>query len=184
MTEQLTETPDLVDTDLVDAASATEETLAVPTVELRPALEAVLMVADQPLDHMTLASAVGYPPDEVQQALVALAAEYAEQGRGFDLRNVAGGWRFYTREELASVVETFVLEDGFCMSAAELTAVLSSRIRKFNNGVWGPGPEDERTGLRSINLRLSRPAAPKFPELDLLKTIAENHGVDIFIDSS
>lgn len=81
-------------------------------------------------------------------------------------------------------LETFVLEDRFCVSAAELTAVLSSRIRKFNNGVWGPEPEDERTGLRSISLRLSRPAAPKFPELDLLKTIAENHGVDIVIDST
>ena len=59
------------------------------------------MVADQPLDHLTLASAVGYPADEVAEALDALAAEYAEQGRGFDLRNVAGGWRYYTREEFA-----------------------------------------------------------------------------------
>ena len=82
----------------------------VPVVELRPALEAVLMVADQPLDHLTLASAVGHPPQEVQQALAGLAAEYAEQGRGFDLRNVAGGWRFYSRDEFAPVVEKFVLE--------------------------------------------------------------------------
>jgi segregation and condensation protein B len=78
--------------------------------EIRPALEAVLMVADQPLDHLTLASAVGRPPGEVAAALEALAGEYAEQGRGFDLRNVAGGWRFYTREEYAPVVERFVLE--------------------------------------------------------------------------
>ena len=46
----------------------------------------------------------------MRQALAGLAAEYAEQGRGFDLRNVAGGWRFYTREELAPVVEKFVLD--------------------------------------------------------------------------
>ena len=85
-------------------------TLAVPIAELRPALEAVLMVADQPLDHLTLASAVGYPPDQVAEALQALAGEYTDQGRGFDLRNVAGGWRFYTREEYAAVVERFVLE--------------------------------------------------------------------------
>jgi segregation and condensation protein B len=85
-------------------------TLAVPIAELRPALEAVLMVADQPLDHVTLASAVGYPPEEVRAALEGLAFEYAEQGRGFDLRNVAGGWRFYTRDEYAAVVERFVLE--------------------------------------------------------------------------
>lgn len=86
------------------------EALAVPLAELRPSLEAVLMVADQPLDPATLASAVGYPVDEVVAALAALAAEYTEQGRGFDLRNVAGGWRFYTREEYAVVVEGFVLE--------------------------------------------------------------------------
>jgi segregation and condensation protein B len=86
------------------------ETLDIPLADLRPALEAVLMVADQPLDHVTLASAVGYPPGEVAAALQALAEEYAEQGRGFDLRNVAGGWRYYTREEFAGVVERFVLD--------------------------------------------------------------------------
>lgn len=88
----------------------TEEALAVPVAELRPALEAVLMVADEPLDEIALASAVGYPEAEVSAALAALAGEYDEQGRGFELRNVAGGWRFYTREEFAAVVEGFVLE--------------------------------------------------------------------------
>jgi segregation and condensation protein B len=68
------------------------------------------MVADQPLDEVALATAVGYPAHEVADALAALSREYTEQGRGFDLRNVAGGWRFYTREELAPVVEGFVLE--------------------------------------------------------------------------
>jgi segregation and condensation protein B len=87
-----------------------QEVLDVPLADLRPALEALLMVADQPLDHLTLASAVGCPAEEVRQALAGLAAEYAEQGRGFDLRNVAGGWRFYTREALAPVVEKFVLD--------------------------------------------------------------------------
>jgi segregation and condensation protein B len=89
---------------------AAPETLAVPLAALRPALEAVLMVADQPLDEVTLASAVGYPVAEVVAALESLASEYDEQGRGFDLRHVAGGWRFYTREEYASVVERFVLD--------------------------------------------------------------------------
>ena len=84
--------------------------LELEMLDLRPALEAVLMVADQPLDHLTLASAVGYPPGQVSAALQSLAEEYAEQGRGFDLRNVAGGWRYYTREEYAPVVEQFVLD--------------------------------------------------------------------------
>ena len=88
----------------------TDEVLAVPVAELRPALEAVLMVADQPLDQVTLATAVGYPVAEGSGALSDLAREYDEQGRGFELRNVAGGWRYYTREELAPVVEAFVLD--------------------------------------------------------------------------
>ena len=94
----------------IDEAQDAQETLAVAVAELRPSLEAILMVADQPLDQVTLASAVGYPVEEVAEALAALAAEYDEQGRGFELRSVAGGWRFYTREEFAPVVEAFVLD--------------------------------------------------------------------------
>lgn len=78
--------------------------------DLRPALEALLMVADQPLDVVTLASAAGHPVVAVDRALADLAREYDEQGRGFELRNVAGGWRYYTREEFAAVVEGFVLD--------------------------------------------------------------------------
>ena len=92
------------------AAETSAETATEPLAELRPALEAILMVADQPLDAVALATAVRYPEAEVVEALGALAAEYDEQGRGFELRNVAGGWRYYTREELAPVVEAFVLE--------------------------------------------------------------------------
>jgi segregation and condensation protein B len=93
-----------------EVAVTESETLAVPLADLRPALEAVLMVADQPLDQVTLATAVGYPVAEVAEALTALAGEYDEQARGFELRNVAGGWRYYTREEFAPVVEKFVLD--------------------------------------------------------------------------
>ncbi len=91
-------------------AAGEPEPLGVALAELRPALEAILMVADQPLDAATLASAAGCPVAEVEDALRALAAEYDDQGRGFELRPVAGGWRFYTREAYAPVVESFVLE--------------------------------------------------------------------------
>ena len=87
-----------------------EQTLDIAVADLRPALEALLMVADQPLDVATLASAAGHPVDQVAATLTELADEYTEQGRGFELRNVAGGWRYYTREEYAAVVEAFVLE--------------------------------------------------------------------------
>jgi segregation and condensation protein B len=106
----MTETDTVPDT-APDTGSATaDEQLAVPVAELRPSLEAVLMVSDQPLDDVSLATAVGYPAEEVSAALHALAADYTEQGRGFELRNVAGGWRFYSRDEYAAVVEAFVLE--------------------------------------------------------------------------
>jgi len=106
----VTETLEQAPTEPVGTSVTDEPALDVPLAELRPALEAVLMVADQPLDHLTLASAVGHPAEEVAQALAGLAAEYDEQGRGFELRHVADGWRYYTREELAPVVEGFVLE--------------------------------------------------------------------------
>jgi hypothetical protein len=94
-------------------------------------------------------------------------------------------------------LQEFILEDRFCMSAAEVTEVLSSRIQNFSTGVWGPmaspssssssatNQDRPRTaGLKVVRLKLSRPAAPKFPELDLLKQVAENHGVDISIHSA
>ncbi len=92
--------------------SETDEsaTAEVAPVDLRPGLEAVLMIAEAPLDHLTLAQAVGHPPAEVAAVLAELAAEYTEQGRGFELRELAGGWRFYSREEFADVVSAFVLE--------------------------------------------------------------------------
>jgi segregation and condensation protein B len=82
----------------------------VPAEAAKPALEAVLMVADEPLDHLTLAQAVGLPPRVVTTALAELAAEYTEQGRGFELREVGSGWRYYSRDEYADVVERFAVE--------------------------------------------------------------------------
>jgi segregation and condensation protein B len=104
--------------------------LELEMLDLRPALEAVLMVADQPLDHLTLAQAVGHPPSDVVEALTALADEYTEQGRGFELRNIAGGWRFFTREEYAGAVERFILDGQqarLTQAALETMAVVAYR---------------------------------------------------------
>jgi segregation and condensation protein B len=115
--------------DELDRRSPDEPVADEPERErLRPALEAVLMVADQPLDSLTLATAVGHPPEEVARALSALAEEYAAQDRGFDLRNVAGGWRYYTREEYAAVVERFVMDGQqarLTQAALETLAVIA-----------------------------------------------------------
>lgn len=99
-------------------------------LHLKPAVEAVLMVADQPLDHLTLAQAVGHPPGEVDTVLRELAVEYDEQDRGFQLRNIAGGWRYSTRDEYAPAVERFVLDGQqarLTHAALETMAVVAYR---------------------------------------------------------
>jgi segregation and condensation protein B len=78
--------------------------------ELSASLEAILMVVDEPADEIMLAQVLERPRAQVRDVLVELAAGYTAQGRGFELREVAGGWRFYTRAECAAVVEKFVLD--------------------------------------------------------------------------
>jgi segregation and condensation protein B len=92
------------------------------------AMEAILMVADQPLDHVTIAQAVGAPPAAVRSALVGLAESYTVQRRGFDLREVGGGWRYYTREEYADLITRYVMEgqtSKLSQAALETLAVVA-----------------------------------------------------------
>ncbi|MCA2190331.1 SMC-Scp complex subunit ScpB [Nonomuraea cavernae] len=97
---------------------------------LSAALEAILMVVDEPVPEITLAQVLERPTHEVVAALRALAAEYTEAGRGFDLREVAGGWRYYTRPACAPLVERFV-RDGqqtrLTQAALETLAVVAYR---------------------------------------------------------
>lgn len=97
-------------------------------LDLLPALEAVLMVADEPLDSLVLAEAVDHPPADVEQALEQLAASYDEQGRGFELRHLGGGWRYYSREAFAGAVERFVVggqQARLTQAALETLAVVA-----------------------------------------------------------
>mgnify|MGYP000968325492 CR=1 FL=1 len=117
-------------TGAAEAGLGEVETLAVSLTQLRPALEALLMIADQPMDEATLATAVGYPVPEVAAALVGLAAEYDEQGRGFELRQIGGGWRYYTRDDFAHVVDKHVLDGQqarLTQAALETLAVVAYR---------------------------------------------------------
>lgn len=77
---------------------------------LPAALEALLLLADEPMTIMTLAEATRTPVEKVESVVAELAAEYTEQGRGFDLREVAGGWRFYTRAECSPLIERWILD--------------------------------------------------------------------------
>ena len=60
---------------------------------LRASLEAILLVADEPVPVVVLAQVLERPKNEVTAQLNDLAEEYKIQGRGFDLREIAGGWR-------------------------------------------------------------------------------------------
>lgn len=86
-----------------------EEPLPAPT-DLRGALEAILLVVDEPVTDILLAQILEEPTQRVSATLQELSDEYTRQGRGFELRRAAGGWRLYTRAEFAPYVERFVLD--------------------------------------------------------------------------
>jgi len=98
--------------------------------DLRMSLEAVLLVADEPVTEDALAGVTERPVADIAAALRALAGSYTAEQRGFDLREVAGGWRLYTRDECAAVVERFV-SDGqeirLTQAALETLAVVAYR---------------------------------------------------------
>jgi len=89
-----------------------------------------MLVADEPVPVVMLAQVLERPRNEVAAELQDLAASYTEQGRGFELREIAGGWRLYTREDCAQLVERFV-SDGqevrLTQAALETLAVVAYR---------------------------------------------------------
>jgi segregation and condensation protein B len=113
-----------------DAQQGQEGEAARPGPGLRASLEAILLVADEPVPTVVLAQVLERPRNEVTAALAELAEEYTAAGRGFDLREIAGGWRFYTREDCAALVERFVTdgqEVRLTQAALETLAVVAYR---------------------------------------------------------
>ena len=92
------------------------------------AVEALLLVAVEPISVTELAQSVGVPESVVAEALAELAAFYDETGRGFELRELGGGWRYYTREEHAELITRHVLEGQqarLSQAALETLAVIA-----------------------------------------------------------
>ena len=86
------------------------------------------MVVDEPVTELTLASVLVVSIDEVVEALASLSTSY--EGRGFELRAVAGGWRFYSHPDCAAAVEKFVLDgqqNRLTQAALETLAVIAYR---------------------------------------------------------
>lgn len=88
--------------------TATEEEVA--PENLGGAIEALLLMAEEPMAAATLAEATRTPVERVIEALTELAAFYDRSDRGFELRHVGGGWRYYTRAEHAELINRWVLD--------------------------------------------------------------------------
>ncbi|TDN93263.1 SMC-Scp complex subunit ScpB [Microbacterium sp. BK668] len=75
-------------------------------------LEAILLIVEEPQSLVALATAVGAPVPAVRQAIESLVDDYdgraAGPRRGFELREVGGGWRLYVREEHDDLISEFV----------------------------------------------------------------------------
>ena len=119
-------------TDVADATDTTEVPAPVEDAQIERALEAILMVADEPMSVVTLATAVGAPVKRVRAALAAIVADFDGEGggvrRGFELREVGGGWRIYVREEFDHVVADYVLQQNptkLSQAALETLAVIA-----------------------------------------------------------
>jgi segregation and condensation protein B len=119
-----------VDSAAVDSAAIDSDDSDDDGPGLRASLEAILLVADEPVPEVVIAQILERPRHEVADGLRGLAQEYTNDGRGFDLREIAGGWRFYTREDCAPLVERFV-RDGqevrLTQAALETLAVIAYR---------------------------------------------------------
>lgn len=113
--------------DVSDVSDASDTTAVVAR-----RLEALLMVADEPMPIVELATAVGAPVAAVRRAVDALVADFdgvdGTVRRGFELREVGGGWRFYVRDEHDPVVRDFVLTQNptkLSQAALETLAVIA-----------------------------------------------------------
>ena len=135
MSDQSAQGPDAsVEPDVLDVLEGADEQIAFDINDFpggaRSALEAVLMVVDEPVTEVALASALELPVEDVRGHLDALEEEYAAAQRGFTLRSVAGGWRVYSRAEFAPVGEKFVLDGQqakLTQASLETLAVIAYR---------------------------------------------------------
>ncbi|WP_448060943.1 SMC-Scp complex subunit ScpB [Cellulomonas hominis] len=150
-TPEQSETPDAFE---LDAPVPATDELAFDVDDLpggaAAALEAVLMVADEPIAAVRLASVLALPTERVEALLAELAAEYrGERGgrpRGFELRHAGDGWRIYSATPYADVVGRFVLEGQtarLTQAALETLAVIAYRQ---------PVTRGQVSGVRGVNV--------------------------------
>ena len=124
---------------------------AVDDENLLAAIEAILMVAEAPIPLISLAGALDRPLAEIRSAVGELAADYAgdaegSRKRGFELREVGGGWRIYVREEFDWAVNMFVANENptkLSQAALETLAVIAYKQ---------PISRGQVASIRSVNV--------------------------------
>lgn len=105
---------------------------------VKGATEAILLVSSDPLSAVDLAKILGIQPGEAAAVLAELSAEYADANRGFQLREVAGGWRLFTHPAYHDIVERYVLSwdtRKLSQAALETLAVIAYHQPVTREGV-------------------------------------------------
>jgi segregation and condensation protein B len=113
---------------VVQDADVSHKTDLSDPAALARSIEAILMVVDEPVTELTLASVLEVTVDRVTDALEALLPTYED--RGFTLKAINGGWRFYSHPDSSAVVEKFVLDgqqNRLTQAALETLAVIAYR---------------------------------------------------------
>ena len=116
----------------METETAENETTHAAIVDVERSLEAIMMVADEPQSIVSLATSLGVPVAAVRQSIERLVADYdGDAGgprRGFELREVGGGWRLYVRSDYDDAVRDFVLTQNptrLSQAALETLAVIA-----------------------------------------------------------
>jgi len=147
----INDTPQSATARIDDVLQQTDEQQADTT--LRGALEALLFVSDEPVTSSQLAKILDYDLVDIDEALRQLAESYSEENRGFQLREVAGGWRLYTHPAHASVIEAYVLSwdtRKLSQAALEVLSVIAYKqpvTRAGINAVRGVNSESVISSL-------------------------------------
>lgn len=137
-------------------------------LDLRGALEALLFVSDEPVASATLAAICEVEPGEVEEVCAELSAFYDEGNRGFQLREVAGGWRMYTHPAYHELIEKYMLSwdtrklSQAALEALAVTAYYQPVTRARINAVRGVSSEGVISSLvdKGLIREVGREAGP------------------------
>ena len=128
-----------------DADSAAMPDEALQMQDISGAIEALLFVSDEPVSALSIADMLGVELSRVASALDEMRARFESQDRGIQLREVAGGWRFYTHPRYHTLIEKYVLSwDTRKLSQAALETLA---VVAYNQPITRAGV----TSIRGVN---------------------------------